>query len=229
VSFWIVPPAASSSGEINLAGVVPGGYDGPSGSLVSFILTPIASGEGDIGIATATVLANDGNGSALPVTLTRMNISVGSSIYTGSSTAEQYSGIAPELFTPVVTSDPNVFNGAFFLVFSAIDKGSGIDHYEVLETPTNPSSRVTPSWQAAVSPYLLQDQSLSSNIYVRAVNHNGAYLVVELPARYSYNAVAVGSRIAFSITAFCVLVAIFALYLLFLALRAKRKRRSPEV
>ena len=30
--------------------------------------------------------------------------------------------------------DPNVFDGKWFLVFAALDKGSGIDHYEVMET-----------------------------------------------------------------------------------------------
>ena len=198
-----------------------------SKNLLPIVLALIDIADGET--TPATALANDGNGSPLPVTLTQTSILVGNSVYAGSSTVENYSGIAPELFTPVVASDPHIFNGAFFLVFSAVDKGSGVDHYEILETPTDPSSRVTPSWQAATSPYLLQDQSLSSNIYVRAVNHNGAYLVVELPARYPYSAVAAGARIAFSITACFLLAAIFTFCLFFLVLHAKRKRRSLEV
>ncbi len=190
INFWITPPIASTSGEINFAGIISGGYVGSSGSLISFVLTPLASGSGTIEIATATVLRNNGQGSALPVTLASEDIAAGSATYTGSSTAENYSAITPELFTPVVTSDPNLFDGDFFLVFSTVDKGSGIDHYEVLEVPTNPSSHITPSWQVATSPYLLQDQSLSSNVYVRAVNHAGSFLVVELSARHPYGVVA---------------------------------------
>jgi hypothetical protein len=226
VSFWITQPTASSSGEIDLAGVIPGGYNGPSGSLVSLVLTPLAAGTGNITIATATVLANDGNGTALPIALASTDILVQSSTYTGSSTAEDYSMITPELFTPVVASDPDLFNGAFFLVFSTVDKGSGIDHYEVLEAPTNPSSRVTPSWQTATSPYLLQDQSLSSNIYVRAVNHAGTFLVVELPARYPYDAVATRSRVTFSVVVALLLVLALALLAFFFVARMRRKQRS---
>jgi hypothetical protein len=224
VSFWIAPPTASSSGEIDLAGIVPGGYSGPAGPIVSFTLMPLTSGNGNITIATATVLANDGLGSVLPVTLAGADISVTSSTYAGSSTMENFSAIAPDLFTPVITSDPNLFNGAFFLVFSTVDKGSGIDRYEVLEAPTNPLSRITPSWQVATSPYLLRDQSLSSNIYVRAVNHAGSFLVVELPAEHPYTIIPTRSRITLFAIATLLLILIFLV--LFFVRRIRRRRSS---
>ena len=41
-----------------------------------------------------------------------------------------------------------------------------------------------PAWVTATSPYLLQDQALSSDIYIRAVNNAGNAIVVKVPARH---------------------------------------------
>ena len=64
------------------------------------------------------------------------------------------------------------------MAFSTTDPQSGIDHYEILEG----SDTV---WHNATSPYRLTDQSLSSNIYIRAVDGAGNFRVVELPAENS--------------------------------------------
>jgi len=89
----------------------------------------------------------------------------------------------PEAFTPVVASDQSIFNGKYFLVFAAQDKGSGIDHYEVRETRAYGKKR---SWEIAESPYLLRDQTLSSYIYVKAVDRVGNERVAEISPRYTF-------------------------------------------
>lgn len=43
----------------------------------------------------------------------------------------QIDATAPESFTPVIGSDPNIFNGEPFISFSTVDKTSGISHYKV--------------------------------------------------------------------------------------------------
>ncbi|HEY5221128.1 MAG TPA: cohesin domain-containing protein [Candidatus Paceibacterota bacterium] len=194
VSLWIDPPAgaASASGTIDLAGIIPGGFSRADGELFSFELLPLASGAGAVQVASATVLANDGAGSALPVDLgsATINVSAAGSSTAGAPgaplTAPSVDYSAPNPFTPQIESDHNIFNGQYFLVFTTTDSGSGIDHYEVLEVPSGGSVEPRSSWHLATSPYLLTDQSLSSDIYVRAVDHDGNFIVVKVPARYPY-------------------------------------------
>lgn len=191
VSLWINPPSQSSPGVINLAGIMPGGFTGSSGALFSFTLHSLASGTGAIQVASATMLANDGSGSPLPMTLGTTPISIApastsSSLAPPSAPPRDYT--APNPFTPQIVSDPNIFNGKYFLVFTTTDAESGIDHYEVLEVPSGGSVQPFSSWHVATSPYLLTDQSLSSDIYVRAVDHDGNFIVVKVPARHPYGA-----------------------------------------
>lgn len=173
VSLWINPPEATSSSSVQFAGIIPGGFDGSSGNLVSLIFNSVMTGTGTIFIDNAMVLRNDGEGSPVSGTVMNAALTIASSSG-GAISSPINSPITPNPFTPQIASDPNVFGGKYFLVFSTTDKGSGIDHYEVLEGST---------WHIAQSPYLLQDQSLSSNIYVRAVDHAGNFIVVEVPAR----------------------------------------------
>ena len=77
--------------------------------------------------------------------------------------------------------------GKSFLVFDAQDKGSGIDHYEVLEKPQSQSIFTLPffkkeQWVSGQSPYLLQDQKLQSLILVKAFDRANNTMVATLPA-----------------------------------------------
>lgn len=187
VSLWVDPPQESASGTVDFAGIMPGGFSGADGALFSFTLLPIAPGTGTIQVATATVLANDGLGSPLSVVLASASVSVAPANPTLSpspSSAQTPDYTAPNPFTPEVVRDPGIFGGKYFLVFSTTDSGSGIDHFEVLEVPSGGSEQPLSSWQVATSPYLLTDQSLSSDIYVRAVDHDGNFIVVKVPAEH---------------------------------------------
>jgi len=79
----------------------------------------------------------------------------------------------PETFTPLVGQNADIFGGKYFVVFSTVDKDSGIDHCEVAESKSkNPRED---SWVRAESPYLLTDQTLTSYIIVKAVDKAGNY------------------------------------------------------
>jgi len=80
IDFWITPPAAASSGEVAFAGIVPGGFTGSSGTLISLVFNPLASGTAAFNVATATVLRNDGLGSSIPVTLSSAAVIVTDSL-----------------------------------------------------------------------------------------------------------------------------------------------------
>jgi hypothetical protein len=90
----------------------------------------------------------------------------------------------PDPFTPIIASDTAFFSGKYFLVFGTTDQSSGMAYYEVLEVPSGSVVGNLAQWQRATSPYLLQDQSLSSDIYVRAVDRSGNFRIVELPATH---------------------------------------------
>jgi hypothetical protein len=70
----------------------------------------------------------------------------------------------PEPFTVQVESTVGVFGGAYYAVFSTVDKQSGMDHYEILERG---------AWQRVAAPHVLADQLLSAPVQVRAIDKAG--------------------------------------------------------
>lgn len=183
VTLWVEPPHETASGTVEFAGIVPGGVSSAS-SVVGLILVPVAPGTGTIDLSNASLFANDGQGTSIPVTVSAATINV---------TAPPASGVvpqgpespytAPQTFVPMISQNPGIYSGQYFLIFSTTDKGSGIAYYQVLETPVGAGMGQSPAWVTATSPYLLQDQDLSSDIYVRAVNNAGNAIVVKVPAR----------------------------------------------
>jgi hypothetical protein len=163
VSLWISPPK-DEGGKISFAGLTPGGYRGPSGTLFKVLFVTKAAGKPQFRLTPLTVLQNDGAGTAEPTT-----VAFGPLIIRGQSKGdftEAADTAAPEPFTPLIAGE----SGASSVVFTAVDKGSGIDHYEVAEARI---SLFGISYTKATSPYLLRDQSLTSTIYVRAIDRAG--------------------------------------------------------
>jgi hypothetical protein len=184
VSLWIQSPRETVSGTVEFAGIVPGGIMATS-SIVGLILVPTAPGAGTIGISDASLLANDGAGTPIPVTTSGATIDVAPAPASGVvPQGPSFPYTVPQTFTPVISQNSNVYNGEYFLIFSTTDKGSGMAYYQVLETPAGAGMGQNPTWVTATSPYLLQDQSLSSDIYVRAVNNAGNAIIVKVPARH---------------------------------------------
>jgi hypothetical protein len=222
VSLWIDPPAETTPGTVDFAGIMPGGFSGSNGQLFSLILEPITNGTGTIQVASATVLANDGSGTSLPVSINSASITVTPANATSMPSipiAPVIDYTAPNPFTPQIVSDPNIFNGQYFLVLSTTDTGSGIDHYEVLEVPSGSSEQPYSSWHVATSPYLLTDQDLSSDIYVRAVDHSGNFIVIKVPAEHPY------ARRSYQYLAIVLIVATVLMLLLFIWMRRRRGYR----
>ncbi len=211
VSFWIESPAEIASGVVAFSGIMPGGFQGSASSVVSLWFTPRKSGTGLISFGNVQLLRNDGQGTAIETATGTVTVDV-STVVATATPSHPISFIVPEIFTPVISQNPDIFGGKYFLVFSTTDKGSGIDHYEVLETPSH-------VWHVATSPYLLTNQSLSSDIYVRAVDHDGNFIVVKVPAEHP----ASGSYGMLGIVVILVLIFI-ALCIVFLVSVARRRR-----
>jgi hypothetical protein len=174
VNFWIESPTVSNqAGTLDLSGIIPGGLTTASRAIVSFNVVSLQPGvQAQFNVVSARALLDDGKGT--PATLSIVNTPFVPPVAVTSSPLLDTS--PPDPFVPQIGRDPSIFNGDYFVAFSTTDPQSGIDHYEILEG----SDTV---WHNATSPYRLTDQSLSSNIYIRAVDGAGNFRVVELPAQ----------------------------------------------
>jgi hypothetical protein len=183
VNVWIERPAFSNdSGTVDFSGIIPGGVSSSGGKIITVTIIPRKAGASKgFSVISATVLLNDGKGT--PAKLSTASNGFLLSLQT-SSTPVPVTNQSPDVFVPKIGKDPNLFNGQYFLAFSATDQYSGIDHYDVLEAPRNVKVSDHSIWQTAESPYLLKDQTLSSNIYVRAVDQAGNSRIVEVPAPF---------------------------------------------
>lgn len=168
VKFWMEEPNFES-GHLSLAGIIPGGYQGSPIELVSLILPgPVDSPKFDF--SNLKVLANDGEGTLV---VAKFYATV------ATATDQIVDRIPPEEFVPLISSDPAIFNGAKFLVFSTQDKQSGISHYEVCESKKSGFTHFGCSWHKTESPYLIINQNLDKRIEVKAVDLAGNEQVVK--------------------------------------------------
>jgi len=162
ISLWIEKPHQREH-IIMFAGITPGGF---TGAYPIFTI----SGEFDtrdlerIQFESVNALKNDGSGTSVGVSMSLSPIEMKADTE------------PPEDFTPVIASDPSVFDGEYFLVFATQDTGSGIARYEVREG--------TWGWfREAESPYLLKHQQLDRDVYVKAIDSDGHERVAVLEAR----------------------------------------------
>jgi len=174
VNIWIQSPSVlERDNKIIFSGIIPGGFSGIQepfapktidGKLFSLILKTKKEGDYLLSLTSGKALLNDGLGSSAEVSTRDFRLRVSSE--RGVSMNKSFTDdIPPESFSPEVTSDPNAFNGKYFLIFSTQDKNSGIDHYEVKEG--------WGKWVVVESPYILEDQELKSRIKVKAIDRAG--------------------------------------------------------
>lgn len=186
ISLWLKRPEVTSAGTIKLSGAIPGGYNGSTGLIVSIVFKSLKVGQATIEINQASALLNDGKGTAAEVNLIPLTLSI-----TVASTPSEVAvptvpliqdNTPPEFFEPELISMPDLSNGQWALIFAAKDKGSGVDYYQVQE-----ATQQTPGdiWQIVDSPYILQDQSLNSYIFVKAFDKYGNERLVVLAPSFS--------------------------------------------
>jgi hypothetical protein len=190
ISFWIERPHErqetrnKEQGEIMFSGIIPGGYKETNGFLFSALFTAKTEGKGIIEFRNIRALKNDGLGTPANVKISnfQFNIKDVRRPYMDVRRPEIKDSEPPEDFKPEIASDPNIFDGKYFLVFAAQDKGLGIEHYEVLESRKQKIENRR--WETAGSPYLLKDQKLRSFIYVKVIDKAGNERIVSLAPRY---------------------------------------------
>lgn len=171
VPLWVEQPHAVSGG-VTFAGIIPGGYNGKNGLVMTVVFQALGGGSGSINALSIQALRNDGQGSEAPVSVSTFVFAVASTNVQTPNASLPRDTNPPEGFTPQIAQDSSLFNDQWAVSFVATDKETSIARYQVKEVS---SSLLTPfiSWKDAQSPYLLSNQNLSSYVYVRAIDQAG--------------------------------------------------------
>lgn len=197
ITLWIEEPLVDrEKGTVRFAGGIPGGYCGRvigdpalSNTLGRIIFTAVPESIEPNGMATTSVsiasssevLLNDGFGTPAAANFGSVELTLvrrGGPIINDWLQTVRADITAPEPFEIKVQRNDAMYGGKYFIAFSTIDKQTGVNHYEILET--NPSlfgfdiltNRQT-HWKEVESPYLLRDQSISSRLMVKAIDEAG--------------------------------------------------------
>lgn len=176
VSLWVEEPKIDTTkGTVTFSGGIPGGYCGriqgdpaQSNILGKVVFTAIAAGDAAVSVSPESlVYLNDGRGTEAELTVQNARFSI-------AATATQQENpwllevkddtIPPDPFAVQAESTRGVFGGKYYLVFSTLDKQSGLDHFEIFEEGV---------WRTVESPYVLKDQFLQSSIKVKAIDKAG--------------------------------------------------------
>ena len=205
INFWIKEPKIGQAGIIDFSGIIPGGYQETKGFLFSVIFQANESGGGIVEVKDAKVLLNNGEGTAASIKISNFQFILETEFPTKLQISNFKDSDPPEPFTPEIARDSNIFDGKWFLVFAAQDKGSGIDHYKICE-------RIKTTCVIAESPYVLQNQNLDRKIFVKAIDKNGNERIAILPPKSAPRYQKWPVYIIFGIVIFSVIILIRWLY-----------------
>ena len=183
LTLWVKTPLINTNtntedheGLISLIGGIPNGFKG-KGLIGKIIFRVHETGtkqerETDTKLEFlegTQVLLNDGKGTIAKLTTTGAIFEIlaqePESLKDNWQEILKKDNIPPESFEIIISNDPSIFEGKYFISFWTQDKESGVDYYEVKEGAGN--------WEKNISPYILQDQSLKSIIKVKAVDKAG--------------------------------------------------------
>lgn len=208
LTLWTESPVIDhTQGVVSFSGGTPGGYcgrivgdPGLSNLLGKIVFSTtgnqVSSNPGDIteivvsGTSTK-ILLNDGLGTPAELETSGAFITLlEEADFVTNEWVDEISQdeLPPEPFDVRVHSDPNIENGQYFIVFTTVDKQSGIDHFEVFEssidTPGYEVGSTKPAQWRTVSNneqyYVLRDQTLSSKVIVKAVDKANNEQIAEL-------------------------------------------------
>jgi hypothetical protein len=205
LNLWVENPVIDEVNHtVTFAGGIPGGYCGRipgDPSLTNVILELVFKSPGlNIGSdggesariwvdESAQVLLHDGLGTNAQLRLQDAHITLLKNAGTSITDEWRQDILAdddlPSDFAITLSKSDTAFSGDYFITFNAIDKQSGMDHYEVMEEPITEFHAFTwggadVPWVTTESPYVLTDQTLNSTIRVKAVDKAGNERIVVL-------------------------------------------------
>ncbi len=217
ISAWIENPSKSKTNTISFAGIIAGGLQG-SGTLFELVIVPKEAGVFPVELKNISIFKNNGLGTEETLNTQDKEIPV-RSLLPGEvpSKLTWTDTTPPEQFDALLVKDPTIANNKYVLVFEAIDKGSGIRSYSVLEGKK--------LFEQAESPYILKNQKINEKIYVKAKDYYGNERVVrvDIPNSACFGAQCVNQKILI-----VTLALIFVLFLVIWRKQSKEFRKIKE-
>ena len=192
INFWLEKPSLAKSGIVNFSGIIPGGFDailspyyaeGRAGKIFSLIFTSQKVGETELRLKSPEVFLNNPEGKLAELkAVSPLGVKISETVENNAPvSAVARDTDPPEIFTPQIGRDENLFSGQWFVAFSTRDTGSGVARYQIQEHwNISPDYKDTRNWQEVTSPYLLTNQSLNKYISVRAIDRAGNQRVATL-------------------------------------------------
>ncbi len=171
INFWVEKPKVEN-GKISFSGVTPVGFSGVESDIFSVVFTADKPGPAEIYFENSKGYLSDGKGTVVYLKI------IPSKVYVEDDVQNTKEDIVdtepPEDFTPVIVSDQNLNNGKKTLIFYTQDKKTDVKEYLIKEGYFG-------FYKKSKSPYLLKDQTLTKDIYIKAVDYNGNSRIVILP------------------------------------------------
>ena len=172
LSLWPTPPTYEpAKRQIIFTGGVPNGLHAQTDTIL-FRITAIPDQDGSYQfVASSThVYENDGAGTIISLSPSTVTVHA-SGVAQPSSQVSVPATPSPDLTPPIfayveIGRDLSLFNNEYYVTFQAHDAESGIDYYEVKEG-------LFGSYARANRYYVLQDQTLSTPLVIRAVDRAG--------------------------------------------------------
>lgn len=167
---WQTPPTRSGAGvenRIDFTGGAIAGFSG-DGLLFRFTAAPPVRAEQLVRWDSAGTRLYGVDGKGTPIAATLQPLTVNSEdLLSASSSAPQVDTILPEPFTITLERNSAALGGKDAILFNAIDRESGIDHYEIEEH----TGHGTIGWHRAENPYMVGPDM--NTILVKAVDRAG--------------------------------------------------------
>lgn len=174
VKLWPEPVKEIEPGIVNFSGMIPGGWLGNNGRILTFEFRVIREGEIIIRGDNLRLFKHSRNADEVDIISNPLEIKIfsndeidDSDLIISSKIINDYE--LPENFVPLLVQEPLLHNRKAVLIFATQDKLSGLDRFEIKEVKYK-FLRIFKSWKRAKSPYVLEDQSLSKYIYIKAID-----------------------------------------------------------
>lgn len=255
MTLWSEEPKVDlENGKIHLSGGIPGGYcgrvlgdPGKTDVIAKLVFSVPAFQVGGVSPVTetpttisigegTTLLLNDGQGTPASLvkkdaTFTRLLES--KNLRNEWTEAIQDDTLPPDEFNAEIQQSGIAYNGKYFLVFSTVDKQSGMSHFEVLEEDADRPGKQRGGRQATVfvrttSPYVLKDQTLNSKITVRAYDNAGNRRdVVVLPKGTPQHSATLMSDVSWA--PIVSIIAVLLILIGYIVYRMLKKRSYPTM
>lgn len=196
VDLWIKNPKYIND-KIFFSGIKPGGINTNNGKMLSLVFLAKKEGNTFIELKNPKFLLNDDNGTEDFLNIQNLNIFIqekniletNKDVENKDTKKEEVNKnennakndinniipkdeTRPEGFILKIIKDPKLYDNKYFLIFSAQDKESGIDYYEIKEGEGE--------FIRGESPYEIKDQTLTKEIQVKAVDASGNYRIEKI-------------------------------------------------